>query len=294
MAHMVAGSIGKMALKQGLKLGAKNAASSVASSAAGGGGLKAAAGNFLKTPTADGMTRGQKGFNWLMPVGVFLVGLVIIGAGYWLMFVKNKKYTRKQRSEVPPSPMSNARVSRVQPNYERMFTNNPGQNKYRRQLSVGGDEYGGYYGHNPAGFSQSEENYVHPMNNHSTVQKPQFYLKNPGNNNLNVLSEMTMSTDPELDEEVYDDMMNNLMAKDDRIKARRKARMSKSIQNGNYNVGHINQVSEINTASSLSASNNFQGPFGTNGGERLMQSYIQPIEKRGVNADALNFASITK
>jgi len=281
MAHMVAGGIGKMALKAGAKRMAVNAA--------GGGGLKAAAGNFLKTPTAGGMTRGQKGFNWLLYGGVGLVGLVILGAVYWLVFMKNKKDTRKQRSEVPPSPMSNARVSRQEP-IEKMFTNKPGQNRYRRQLSTGGDEYGGYYGQNPAGFSQSEQNYVHPMNNHSTVQKPQFYLKNPGNNSLNVLSETTMSNDPDLAEEVYDDMVNNLMAKD----YRRKARMSKSIKSGEYNVGHINQVSEINTASSLSASNDFQGPFGTNGGERLMQSYIQPIEKRGVNADALNFSSITK
>lgn len=266
---------------------AKKMAVNAAGSATGGGGLKAAAGNFLKTPTADGMTRGQKGFNWLLYGGMGILFIVILGAVYWLTFLKNKKSTRKLAQ---PSPMNNARVSRPA-HEERMFTNKPDRrNKYRKQLSTGGDEYGGYYGSNSRGFSQSEESYLHPMNNNSNVQKPQFYLKNPGNNNPSILSEINLSDDPAYEEELYDEMKSNLMAKDNR----RKARLSKSIKNGKYNTGHIDQVSEINVASSLSASNNFQGPFGTNNGDRVVQRYIQPIEKRGVTSDALNFASITK
>lgn len=277
------------------KLATSGTARKMAMNAVGGGGLKAAAGNYLKTPAkssalinaagmgiGDSTTKGSKMFSYIaIACGIALV-LFLASIGFGFI-----KFGEKRRA--PPSPMNNSRVSRPT-HEERMFTNKPGQNKYRRQLSTGGDEYGGYYGHNPAGFSDSEQSYIHPMNNNSSVQKPQFYIKNPGQNTPNVLSEITMSGDPELEEEAFSDMVDNLMGKDNR----RKARMSKSIKHDNYNTGHINQVGEIKTTSNLSASNNFQVPFGTNSGERVIQSYIQPLEKRGVNADALNFASITK
>ena len=234
-------------------------------------------------------TKGSKMFTYIaLAVGLVIVLFVAaLGMGFINL---GQKDDRKQRSEVPPSPMNNARVSRPA-HEERMFTNKPDRrNKYRKQLSTGDDLFESYGGTHPRGFSQSEESYLHPMNNNSNVKKPQFYLKNPGNNNPSILSEINLSDDPAYEEELYDEMKSNLMDKDNR----RKARLSKSIKNGKYNTGHIDQVSEINVASSLSASNNFQGPFGTNNGDRVVQRYIQPIEKRGVTSDALNFASITK
>jgi len=269
---------------------AKNAAKSAAGMAESAGvrqmAQRVAAGQSGPIPVSgSGGTRGSKMF--MYGIGLFLAvcGLLIF---LWLFGVIGNRKSKRKLAQ--PSPMNNARVSRPT-HEERMFTNKPDRrNKYRKQLSTGGDEYGGYYGSNSRGFSQSEESYLHPMNNNSNVQKPQFYLKNPGNNNPSILSEINLSDDPAYEEELYDEMKSILMAKDNR----RKARLSKSIKNGKYNTGHIDQVSEINVASSLSASNNFQGPFVTNNGDRVVQRYIQPIEKRGVTSDALNFASITK
>lgn len=200
-------------------------------------------------------------------------------------------------SRTSPSPMNNMRVSRVQSrnmHKEEMFTNKPGhgQNRYsRRQLSTNGfNDYGGYYGMHPRGFSQGEGNYTHPMSDNTKLKKAQNYIKNPGSAAVNILSEINMDDDPDYADEVYEEMMENLMAKENR----RQTRLSKSINNGISNTGHVEHVNELNTAAHLSASNDFQSPFGTNNNGRNVKRYIQPVESRGVTADRLNFASITK
>ena len=202
-------------------------------------------------------------------------------------------------SRTAPSPMNNMRVSRGQPrnmHEERMFTNKPGigQNKYlRKQLSTNGfNDYGGYYGMHPRGFSQGEGNYIHPMTDNTKIAKAHKYVKDPGHGKLNVLSEIDYGDDGDSGyaEETYDEMMNNLMAKE----KRKQARLSKSVRNGNHNMGHIDQVNELNTASHISGLNDFQSPFGTNNADRNVTRYIQPIQGLGITADQLNFTAITK
>ena len=200
-------------------------------------------------------------------------------------------------SRKAPNPMNNMRVSRAQPrnmHKEEMFTNKPGygQHRYsRKQLSTNGfNDYGGYYGMHPRGFSQGESSYLHPMSDNTKMKKAQNYIKPPDNSPLNVLSEINMDDDPDYADEVYEEMMENLMAKENR----RQTRLSKSVKNGISNTGHAEQVNELNTAAHISASNDFESPFGTNNNGRNVRRYIQPLEQRGVTADRLNFASITK
>ena len=74
----------------------------------------------------------------------------------------------------------------------------------------------------------------------------------------------------------------------------KKKNIYKHIKSGKYNTGHIEQVGEINSATNISAGNNFTSAFGRNSGDKNINRYIQPLEPRGVSSDALNFASITK
>ena len=234
-------------------------------------------------------TKGSKLMMYVYGIGATIAFVVIMGMA--IGFIPRPWEWGESRKA--PSPINNMRVSRVQPNMhkEHMFTNKPGANKYRRQLSKGGfNDYGGYYGMNPRGFSQGEGNYIHPMNNNTSMKKAHNYIKNPGSGAVNVLSEIDMNDDIGYAEEEHDAMMENLMAKE----KRKQARLSKSVRNGNHNMGHIDQVNELNTASHISGLNDFQSPFGTNNTDRNVTRYIQPIQGLGITADQLNFAAITK
>ena len=170
-----------------------------------------------------------------------------------------------------PDPMHNTRVSKRSignDHREMMFSNRNmrRRNSYQRQhnKTTGGDEFGGYYGIHPRGFSQDEPR-----------MKPKIG--------------QTIEIDPAGEEE-YDEAVNNMINNE----TRRKKRLSKSMNTDVYSTGHIQQVSEIDTATNLSAINDFTTSFGRNNGSRNVQRYIQPLEPRGVSTDMLNFASITK
>jgi len=240
-------------------------------------------------------TKGSRLLMYVYGIGATIAFVLIMGMATGFI----PPPWRWGESRLAPSPMNNMRVSRAQPrnmHEEKMFTNKPGigQNKYlRKQLSTNGfNDYGGYYGMHPRGFSQGEGNYIHPITDNTKMAKAHNYIKDPGNSKLNVLSEIDYGDDGDSGyaEETYDEMMKNLMGKEQR----KQARLSKSVKNGNYNMGHIDQVNELNTASHISGSNDFQSPFGTNNSGRNVTRYIQPIESRGVTADLLNFTAITK
>lgn len=199
-----------------------------------------------------------------LPLGAFFIFVPFI---YW--FLNYGPLTR-----VAPSPMHNTRVSKRDignSHKEMMFSNRNmrRRNSYNRQQNktVGGDEFGGYYGIHPRGFSQGESR-----------MKPKLG--------------QSIEIDPGLDEEEYEDFIDGVQE----IDARNRKRLSKSMHTGNgvNNTGHIQQVSEINTATNLSSRNDFTSAFGRNSGHRNINRYIQPLEPRGVSRDALNFASITK
>ncbi len=258
------------------------------------GALSGVPGNVNKylrseSTVVKGITKGQRAWNYglVIVLGIFFFAILL--TVWWA--------TGGFEKSMAPSPMNNMRVSRAQPrnmHEERMFTNKPGygQHRYsRKQLSTNGfNDYGGYYGMNPRGFSQGEGSYLHPMPDNTKMKKAQNYIKPPDNSPLNVLSEINMDDDPDYADEVYEEMMENLMAKENR----RQTRLSKSVKNGISNTGHKEQVNELNTAAHISASNDFESPFGTNNNGRNVRRYIQPLETRGVTADRLNFASITK
>jgi len=176
---------------------------------------------------------------------------------------------------VAPDPMHNTRVSKRNignDHREMMFSNRNmrRRNSYQRQhnKTTGGDEFGGYYGIHPRGFSQGE-----PRRKYKIGQ--------------------TMEIDPGgAGEEEDDDFIESVK----KVEQRNRKRLSKSMQTGTgvNNTGHIQQVSEINTATNLSSINDFTSAFGRNNGSRNINRYIQPLEPRGVSSDALNFASITK
>ncbi len=176
---------------------------------------------------------------------------------------------------VAPNPMHNTRVSKRDignGHREMMFSNRNmrRRNSYKRQhnKTAGGDEFGGYYGIHPRGFSQDNPR-----------MKPKIG--------------QTMEIDPGgAGEEEDDDFIQSVK----KVEQRNRKRLSKSMHTGTgvNNTGHIQQVSEINTATDLSSRNDFKSAFARNSGHRNINRYIQPLEPRGVSRDALNFASITK
>tara|TARA_B100000900_G_scaffold398828_1_gene400646 strand:- start:11881 stop:12540 length:660 start_codon:yes stop_codon:yes gene_type:complete len=174
-----------------------------------------------------------------------LLGLGIAAFFYWLYKRSDFRFT--------PDPMQNTRASKTQPppvptHREYMFKR-PKMKPFKKTHLKTSDDFGGYYGAHPRGFSQDEERMKR-----KTGQKNSYLPK------------------------TNDKMKNNY----------------KNIKPGIYNTGHIEQVGEINSATNISAGNNFVSAFGRNSGDRNISRYIQPLESRGVSSDALNFASITK
>jgi len=169
-----------------------------------------------------------------------------------------------------PNPINNTRASISAPapvngeprvaHREYMFKR-PKMPDTKVQRRTSGDEYGGYYGMNPRGFSQGH----HRM-------------------------KAKLGQTHEIDEGMAAEEQDNTVRKT----TNKMKNMTKSIKPGTYNTGHIEQVGEINAATNISARNDFSSPFGRNNGTGLQPRYIQPIEARGVTSDALNFASITK
>ena len=216
-----------------------------------------------KSNVVEGVSKGERAWKNFLVYGGAVTFVVVVMAMGWYVFIKEPS--------TAPDPMDNIRVSNRENNsghQEYMFSNKKlrRKNNYRNQKRMGGDEFGGYYGIHPRGFSQGDPR-----------MKPKIG--------------QTMEIDPAgADEEEYEELAENFIQKE----SRRKKRLSKSINTGIYNTGHIQQVSEINTATNLSAGNDFTSAFSRNSGERNIQRYIQPLEPRGVSSDALNFASITK
>ena len=215
-----------------------------------------------------GMTKGERawGYGLWIVLGIFFFAILL--AVWWAT-------GGFEDSSIAPNPMHNTRVSKRDigsGHKEMMFSNRNmrRRNSYKRQhnKTVGGDEFGGYYGIHPRGFSQGE-----PRQKYKIGQ--------------------TMEIDPGgTGEEEEDDFIQSVK----KVEQRNRKRLSKSMNTGSgvNNTGHIQQVSEINTATNLSSSSDFKSAFGRNSGYRNINRYIQPLEPRGVSRDALNFASITK
>ena len=160
----------------------------------------------------------------------------------------------------------------------------------------GGNDFGGYYGIHPRGFSQSESRKA-PMIGQGSQIDPTggYYGIYPSGFSQNEprkapIIGKNIEIDPGGDEDEEEEYNNKIKA----METRRQKRLSKSMNNGVHNTGHIQQVSEINTATNLSAGNDFMSAFSRNSGERNIQRYIQPLEPRGISSDMLNFANITK
>jgi len=215
------------------------------------GELKTNAKSFLNKEVVDptGLTgkspRKHKIYMYLMwgVLAALCILFFLVGIGYIDIWPD---------ARIAPNPINNTRASINRPpplnnagdrvaHREYMFPRRIPEKVHKK---TSGDEYGGYYGVNPRGFSQGEPR----MSAVDNAEKTRNRMKN----------------------------------------------MTKSIKPGKYNTGHIEQVSEINAATNISARNDFSSPFGRNNGSGLQPRYIQPIEARGVTSDALNFASITK
>lgn len=200
-----------------------------------------------------------------LPLGAFFIVAPFV---FWFLTYGPLKRTA-------PSPMHNTRVSKRDignGHKEMMFSNRNmrRRNSYSRQhnKTVGGDEFGGYYGIHPRGFSQGEPRQKYKIG-------------------------VTTEIDPGgAGEEEDEDFIQSVK----KVEERNRKRLSKSMHTGTgvNNTGHIQQVSEINTATNLSSQNDFKSAFARNSGHRNINRYIQPLEPRGVSRDALNFASITK
>ena len=234
------------------------------------GELKSNAKSFLNKEVVDptGITgkspRKHKIWIYIMYgcLAAFCIFLFLLGTGFIDIWPD---------ARTVPNPMNNIRrsVSRPPPvntaaatasHREYMFKR-PKMNDKKVQKKMAGDEFGGYYGMNPRGFSQGQ----HRM-------------------------KAKLGQTHEIDEGMAAEEEDNTVRKT----TNKMKNMTKSIKPGTYNTGHIEQVSEINAATNISARNDFSSPFGRNNGSRTQPRYIQPLEPRGVTADRLNFASITK
>jgi hypothetical protein len=244
------------------------AAAKMASMAAGGAsklaGVKGKLNNIRTAQVGSGNnTRGQILGGYAMWILGGLLFISILGLMFWKVFIKEPR--------IAPTPMNNTRVSNreITNNHkEFMFSNGKRRyNNYKRNLNKmsGGNDFGGYYGIHPRGFSQGESRKAPVIGQNVEIDPAGI----------------------EEDEEEYN-------AKIKTIETRRQKSLSKTINSRGHNTGHIQQVSEINTATNLSSGNDFTSSFGRNNGSRNIQRYIQPLESRGVSNNTLNFASITK
>lgn len=277
------------------------AAAKMASVAAGGAsklaGARGKLNNVLKQPVGPNgsTTKGQIMGGYAMWIVLGLVCLLILGLMFWKVFIK-------EPSIAPPTPMNNTRVSNRELNnkhQEFMFSNNVRhRNNYKRvnKKMNGGNDFGGYYGIHPRGFSQSESRKAPAIGQISQIIDPTggYYGIYPSGISRSEPRKTTVvgqniEIDPSGDEE--EEEYNNKIKE---METRRQKRLSKSMNTGVHNTGHIQQVSEINTATNLSAANDFTSAFSRNSGERNIQRYIQPLEPRGISSDMLNFVNITK
>lgn len=271
-------------------------ASKLAGAASGASKLAGIQGklNSIRTaPVGSGdSTRGQILGGYAMWIGLTLLFLLVVGYMFWRVFIKEPR--------ISPTPMNNTRVSNRKLNNEHqefMFSNNVRhRNNYKRmnKKMSGGNDFGGYYGIHPRGFSQGESRKAPMIGQTSQIDPTGGYygiypsgFSQSESRKTNVVGQ-NIEIDPSGEEE------EEYAGKIEAMETRRQKRLSKSMKNGVHNTGHIQQVSEINAATNLSSVNDFTSAFSRNSGERNIQRYIQPLEPRGISSDMLNFVNITK
>jgi len=249
---------------------AKLAAGSVAKAAA----KKAVMGNILKTPTADGRTIGQKGFNYIgIGIGVFLF-VVIFGAVYWFTYIKNKKSTRKL---APEKVMNISRRENGNAEHREYMFKKSHRNSYMKERSITGPggqsatDFGAFVGMQAPGAVLGQE----PMG--APIKPPVI-----GN---------TISTEPRMsaggvlidtaaEEELEHEMKTDLENKTAQRISKR-ARSNKSWKE--LSTGHSDQISELIANATLASGNDFTRPFGQNSarysGRNVNTRYIEPLFK---------------
>ena len=269
----------KLAAGGAAKLAAGSAAKVAAGSAAKMAARQAVMSNMLKTPTADGSTIGQKGFNYIgIGIGVFLF-ILALGGVYWLMFKKNSKYS--SRKLAPEKVMNISRREHGAAEHREYMFKKSHRNSYMKERSTamgpGGQsatELGGFFGMKAPGAVLGQA----PMG--APIKPPVI-----GN---------TISTEPRMsaggvlidtaaEEELEHEMQTELENKTAQRISKR-ARSNKVL--GENNTGHSEQISELIASTTLASGNDFLRPFGQNSarysGRNVQSRYIEPLFKDDV------------
>lgn len=229
---------------------------------------KGKVGAYLNSPSGrvEGISKGQRGWNWFLIIGLGTTFLAIISFVWWFM---NRDSRTAPKKMIRPS---RAIPRHISSHKEHMF--NRGNNHFykgpeKSMLVTDGNPFQAYVGVNPDGFGETRER----------MTKSKYRIEDNTHN---------MIDHDMLEEEIFTDKLKA----EEKMEGKQN-RNKKRILNNTHNTGHIEQTNELEAAAELSGGNNFTQKFAMNSSKGSnVRAYIKPIERQSTTAHILNFAQI--